>query len=561
MAAPTHSRILILDFGAQYTQLIARRLRETHVYCEIHPYDVGDDFVRSFAPKGIVLSGGPNSVTAGDTPRAPEAVWSLGVPVLGICYGMQTMAAQLGGAVEQGSVREFGYAEVRARGHSKLLQGIEDRRNADGHGLLDVWMSHGDKVTALPPGFTVIGSSNACAIAAMADPMRGFYAVQFHPEVTHTKQGAAILARFAHDICGCAQDWNMEDYAGEAVSEIRARVGGDHVILGLSGGVDSSVAAALIHKAIGDQLTCVFVDHGLLRLNEAEQVMDTFARNLGVHVIHVNATDEMYAALAGVTDPEQKRRIIGRLFVEVFQRESTRLNAGGAGAKWLAQGTIYPDVIESAGAKTKKAHTIKSHHNVGGLPETLHLQLLEPLRELFKDEVRELGRALGLPREMVYRHPFPGPGLGVRILGEVTRRARKPAPPRRRDLHRRASRLSRCRRDELVRPHGAGVRRVPADTLGRRDGRWPHVRARRRPASGTDDRFHDRALGAAAVRAPRHRVEPDHQRGARDQPRGLRHLGQAAGDNRVGVGLADGGASSLERVDAAARQARQIERL
>ncbi len=421
MAAPTHSRILILDFGAQYTQLIARRLRETHVYCEIHPYDVGDDFVRSFAPKGIVLSGGPNSVTDGDTPRAPEAVWSLGVPVLGICYGMQTMAAQLGGAVEQGSVREFGYAEVRARGHSKLLQGIEDRRNADGHGLLDVWMSHGDKVTALPPGFTVIGSSNACAIAAMADPMRGFYAVQFHPEVTHTKQGAAILARFAHDICGCAQDWNMEDYAGEAVAEIRARVGSDHVILGLSGGVDSSVAAALIHKAIGDQLTCVFVDHGLLRLNEAEQVMDTFARNLGVHVIHVNAADEMYAALAGVTDPEQKRRIIGRLFVEVFQRESARLNAGGAGAKWLAQGTIYPDVIESAGAKTKKAHTIKSHHNVGGLPETLHLQLLEPLRELFKDEVRELGRALGLPREMVYRHPFPGPGLGVRILGEVTR--------------------------------------------------------------------------------------------------------------------------------------------
>ncbi len=421
MAAPSHSRILILDFGAQYTQLIARRLRETHVYCEIHPYDVGDDFVRRFAPRGIVLSGGPNSVTEGDTPRAPEAVWSQGVPVLGICYGMQTMAAQLGGSVEPGRVREFGYAEVRARGHSKLFGGIEDRRNAEGHGLLDVWMSHGDKVTALPPGFSAIASSDACAIAGMADPARGFYAVQFHPEVTHTKQGAAILARFAHDICGCAQDWNMKDYVAEAVAAIRAQVGTEKVILGLSGGVDSSVAAALIHKAIGDQLTCVFVDHGLLRQDEAAQVLDTFARNLGVRVIHVDAADEMYAALDGVADPEQKRRIIGRLFVDVFQRESARLAERGTAAKWLAQGTIYPDVIESAGAKTKKAHTIKSHHNVGGLPETLHLKLLEPLRELFKDEVRELGQALGLPREMVFRHPFPGPGLGVRILGAVTR--------------------------------------------------------------------------------------------------------------------------------------------
>jgi GMP synthase (glutamine-hydrolysing) len=421
MVAPTHSRILILDFGAQYTQLIARRLREAHVYCEIHPFDVGDAFVRSFAPKGIILSGGPNSVTDGDTPRAPDAVWTQGVPVLGICYGMQTMAAQLGGAVEPGQVREFGYAEVRARGHSRLFDAIEDRRNPEGHGLLDVWMSHGDKVTALPPGFSLIGSSNACAIAAMADPARDFYAVQFHPEVTHTKQGAAILARFAHDICGCAQDWNMQDYAGEAVAGIRERVGGDEVILGLSGGVDSSVAAALIHKAIGDQLTCVFVDHGLLRLNEGAQVMDTFARNLGVRVIRVDCADEMYAALAGVDDPEAKRRIIGRLFVDVFQREAAKLRVHGAGPKWLAQGTIYPDVIESAGAKTKKAHTIKSHHNVGGLPETLHLKLLEPLRELFKDEVRELGLSLGLPREMVYRHPFPGPGLGVRILGAVTR--------------------------------------------------------------------------------------------------------------------------------------------
>jgi len=421
VAAPSHSKILILDFGAQYTQLIARRLRETKVYCEIHPCDVGDDFIRSFAPKGIVLSGGPNSVTEGDTPRAPAAVFALGVPVLGICYGMQTMAAQLGGAVEQGRVREFGYAEVRARGHSRLLEGIEDRRNADGHGLLDVWMSHGDKVTALPPGFSVIASSSACAIAGMADPERRLYAVQFHPEVTHTKQGAAILARFAHDICGCAQDWNMADYVGEAVDAIRRQVGADEVVLGLSGGVDSAVAAALIHKAIGDQLTCVFVDHGLMRLNEAEQVLDTFERNLGVRVIHVEAADEMYAALAGVDDPERKRRIIGRLFVDVFQREAEKLRSGDVNIRWLAQGTIYPDVIESAGAKTKKAHTIKSHHNVGGLPETLHLALLEPLRELFKDEVRELGLALGLPREMVYRHPFPGPGLGVRILGEVTR--------------------------------------------------------------------------------------------------------------------------------------------
>ncbi len=421
VAAATHDRILILDFGSQVTQLIARRLRETHVYCEVHPHDVSDAFIRSFAPRGIILSGGPNSVIEGDTPRAPDAVWTLGVPVLGICYGMQTMAAQLGGAVETGPVREFGYAEVRAHGHSRLFRDIQDRTNAERHGLLDVWMSHGDKVTALPPGFKVIASNPSCAVAAMADEHRGLYAIQFHPEVTHTRQGAAILARFAHDICGCGNDWNMEDYRGEAIASIRAQVGSDRVILGLSGGVDSSVAAALIHEAIGDQLTCVFVDHGLLRLAEAEQVLDTFERNLGVRVVHVDASDEFMAALAGVSDPEQKRKIIGREFVHVFQREAARLAERGAAAKWLAQGTIYPDVIESAGAKTKKAHTIKSHHNVGGLPETLHLKLLEPLRELFKDEVRELGLTLGLPREMVFRHPFPGPGLGVRILGEVTR--------------------------------------------------------------------------------------------------------------------------------------------
>jgi len=417
MAAQSHSRILILDFGAQYTQLIARRLRESNVYCEIHPYDVDDAFVRSFAPKGIVLSGGPNSVTEEGSPRAPAAVWTQGVPVLGICYGMQTMAMQLGGTVEAGHAREFGYAEVRARGHSAFFREIQDRSNAEGHGLLDVWMSHGDKVTALPEGFRLIGSSPSCAIAAMADESRSFYAVQFHPEVTHTKQGASLLARFAHDICGCGRDWNMHDYLPEAIAAVRAQAGAEEVLLGLSGGVDSSVAAALIHRAIGDRLTCVFVDHGLLRLNEAEQVMHTFAQNLGVKVIHVDASAEFLAALAGIAEPEEKRKIIGRLFVEVFQREAAKL----ANAKWLAQGTIYPDVIESAGAKTKKAHTIKSHHNVGGLPESLHLKLLEPLRELFKDEVRALGLELGLPRDMVFRHPFPGPGLGVRILGEVTR--------------------------------------------------------------------------------------------------------------------------------------------
>jgi len=411
----SHQKILILDFGSQYTQLIARRVRESHVYCELHPWDMTEADIRTFNPAGIILSGGPNSVYEDETPKAPQAVFDIGVPVLGICYGMQTMAAQLGGVVENGLVREFGYAEIRARGHSKLFGGIQDRTNEQGHGLLDVWMSHGDKVTALPPGFAVVASNDTTPIAGMVDEARRFYAVQFHPEVTHTHQGKALLSRFVHDICGCGQDWNMPDYIFEAVEKIRAQVGSDEVILGLSGGVDSSVAAALIHRAIGDQLTCVFVDNGLLRLNEGAQVMETFANYLHMKVIHVDASKEFLHHLIGVSDPEQKRKIIGREFVEVFQREAKKLPQ----AKWLAQGTIYPDVIESAGAKTKKAHTIKSHHNVGGLPESLHLKLLEPLRELFKDEVRELGVALGLPHDMVYRHPFPGPGLGVRILGEV----------------------------------------------------------------------------------------------------------------------------------------------
>jgi len=408
-------KILILDFGSQYTQLIARRVREANVYCELHTWDVSNEFIREYNPAGIILSGGPNSVYDDETPRAPQAVFELGVPVLGICYGMQTMASQLGGKVENATKHEFGYAEIRARGHSALFRDIQDTVNEQGHGLLDVWMSHGDKVTELPAGFSIIASNESTPIAAMADESRKFYAVQFHPEVTHTIQGKAILSRFVHEICGCDRSWNMPDYVETAVNHIRAEVGTDQVILGLSGGVDSSVAAALIHRAIGDQLTCVFVDNGLLRLNEAEQVMDTFAKNLGVKVIHVDASAKFLGDLVGVTDPEAKRKIIGREFVEVFQQESAKLPQ----AKWLAQGTIYPDVIESAGAKTKNAHNIKSHHNVGGLPDTLKLKLLEPLRELFKDEVRELGVALGLPHDMVYRHPFPGPGLGVRILGEV----------------------------------------------------------------------------------------------------------------------------------------------
>jgi GMP synthase (glutamine-hydrolysing) len=412
-----HDKILILDFGSQVTQLIARRIREAHVYCEIHPNDVSDAFIRDFAPKGIVLSGSHASTYEDHELRAPAAVWQLGVPVLGICYGMFTMAVQQGGQVEASTDREFGYAEVRARGHTKLLEGLQDFATPEGHGMLKVWMSHGDKVTALPPGFRLMASTPSCPIAGMADEERRYYGVQFHPEVTHTVQGRAMLERFVLGICGARPDWVMRDHIAEAVAAIREQVGDEEVILGLSGGVDSSVAAALIHRAIGDRLTCVFVDHGLLRLDEARMVMDMFAGKLHAKVVHVDASEQFLGALKGVSDPEAKRKIIGREFVEVFQAEAKKLSH----AKWLAQGTIYPDVIESGAARTKKATTIKSHHNVGGLPETLGLKLLEPLRDLFKDEVRELGVALGLPREMVYRHPFPGPGLGVRILGEVRR--------------------------------------------------------------------------------------------------------------------------------------------
>jgi GMP synthase (glutamine-hydrolysing) len=425
-----HDKILILDFGSQVTQLIARRVREAQVYCEIHPNDVSDDFIRSFGAKGIILSGSHASTYEDHQLRAPQAVWDAGVPVLGICYGMQTMAVQLGGTVSWSDHREFGYAEVRAHGHTRLLNDIADFTTSDGHGMLKVWMSHGDKVTALPPGFKLMASTPSCPIAGMADETRGYYALQFHPEVTHTVQGMAMLTRFVRDIAGCRGDWIMGNYVDEAVARIREQVGSEEVILGLSGGVDSSVAAALIHRAIGDQLTCVFVDHGLLRLNEGAMVMDMFAGRLHAKVIHVQAQAQFLGHLKGVTDPEAKRKIIGREFVEVFQAEAAKLKASGQGAKgenlsrtvkgatWLAQGTIYPDVVESGGTASKKA-TIKSHHNVGGLPATLGLKLLEPLRELFKDEVRALGVALGLPHDMVYRHPFPGPGLGVRILGEV----------------------------------------------------------------------------------------------------------------------------------------------
>ena len=418
MAPNIHAdRILILDFGSQYTQLIARRVREAGVYCELHPWDMAPAAIRAFAPKGVILSGGPESVHAAETPRADPLIFDLGVPVLGICYGLQTMAQQLGGTVAPADHREYGYAQVRARGHSRLLREIEDRTSPEGYGLLDVWMSHGDRVESPPPGFAVIAETANAPLAGIADETRGFYGIQFHPEVTHTRQGSRILERFVHEICGCGRLWTPERIIEDSIAAVRTQVGEHQVLLGLSGGVDSSVVAALLHRAIGDRLTCVFVDNGLLRQGEGDQVMATFARHMGVKVIRVDASERFLDRLRGVSDPEQKRKIIGATFIEVFDDEAAKLKD----VRWLAQGTIYPDVIESAGAKTGKAKVIKSHHNVGGLPEHMKLGLVEPLRELFKDEVRRIGIELGLPSEMVHRHPFPGPGLGVRILGEVRR--------------------------------------------------------------------------------------------------------------------------------------------
>lgn len=407
-------RILILDFGSQYTQLIARRVREAGVYCEIHPSNYDAQSIRSFAAQGIILSGGPETVTSSDTPRAVNTVFELGVPVLGICYGMQTMAQQLGGKVENSDHHEYGYAQVRAHGHTQLLKDIEDHTTREGYGMLDVWMSHGDRVVEMPEGFKLMASTENAPVAAMADESRHFYGIQFHPEVTHTKQGKRIFKRFIVDICGCNTLWNPGNIIEDSIANIREKVGTDEVVLGLSGGVDSSVVAALLHKAIGDKLTCVFVDNGLLRLNEGNQVMTMFAEHMGIKVVRVDAEIRFLNKLSGVDDPEKKRKIIGHEFINVFDDEAGKLE----NAKWLAQGTIYPDVIESGG-QNGTAHLIKSHHNVGGLPDDMELGLVEPLRELFKDEVRELGLELGLPYDMVYRHPFPGPGLGVRILGEV----------------------------------------------------------------------------------------------------------------------------------------------
>ncbi len=416
MTQNIHSqRILILDFGSQYTQLIARRIREIGVFCEIRAYDISNEEIQAYKPLGVILAGSPESTVEEGSPRAPQAVFDLGVPVLGICYGMQTMAVQFGGKVQGSNVQEFGYAQIKVEEGNPLFKDIKDHVDHDGNALLDVWMSHGDKVTKMPEHFQLIASTESCPIAGMFWPEKHFYGVQFHPEVTHTLQGMRLFEHFVLQLCGCEPLWTPANIIDDAISRIRAQVGNDKVLLGLSGGVDSSVVAALLHKAIGEKLTCVFVDNGLLRKNEGDQVMDMFAKNMGVKVIRVDAEELFLAKLEGVADPEQKRKVIGNTFIEIFDEEASKLSD----VKWLAQGTIYPDVIESAASKTGKAHVIKSHHNVGGLPDNMKLELVEPLRELFKDEVRKVGLELGLPYDMVYRHPFPGPGLGVRILGEV----------------------------------------------------------------------------------------------------------------------------------------------
>ena len=410
-----HDKIVVLDYGSQYTQLIARRIRESGVYCEIHPYDIFEHEIKQLNAKGIILSGGPESTTQEEAPKVSQSIFELNIPILGICYGMQAITSMYGGQVETSEHREYGYAQVRARGHSALLTDIEDHTTAEGFGLLDVWMSHGDRVTKLPDNFIVIASTDNAPIAGIANENKKLYGLQFHPEVTHTTQGSRILDRFVKEICQCQALWSLDNIIDDNIQKVQQLVGSDQVLLGLSGGVDSSVVAAMLHKAIGDQLICVFVDNGLLRLNEGDQVMATFDRHMGVKVIRVDAENRFLDALKNVVDPEKKRKVIGNLFIEIFEEEAAKLE----NIKWLAQGTIYPDVIESAGSKTGKAKVIKSHHNVGGLPERMKMSLVEPLRELFKDEVRRLGVELGLPSEMIYRHPFPGPGLGVRILGEI----------------------------------------------------------------------------------------------------------------------------------------------
>ena len=455
-------RILILDFGSQYTQLVARRVRELGVYCELWAWDVSEEQIRQFNPSGIILSGGPESTTELNSPRAPEYVFNAGVPVLGVCYGMQTMAMQLGGAVAGSNEREFGYAQVEVTTPSVLVRDIEDAISAAGKPLLDVWMSHGDKVTAIPADFVTVASTETCPFAIMANEEKRFYGVQFHPEVTHTRQGLRMLERFIIDICECEALWTPAKIIEDAVERLREQVGNDKVILGLSGGVDSSVTAMLLHRAIGDRLTCVFVDNGLLRLNEAQQVMDMFGDHFGLNIVHVPAEQRFLDALAGIDEPEAKRKTIGRVFVEVFDEEALKLED----VKWLAQGTIYPDVIESAASATGKAHVIKSHHNVGGLPKEMKMGLVEPLKELFKDEVRKIGLELGLPYDMLFRHPFPGPGLGVRVLGEEERVLRSAASCRC-YLHRRAAQSGSLQQSQ------PGVHRLPAGSLGRCDGRWP----------------------------------------------------------------------------------------
>lgn len=416
MANIHHDKILILDFGSQYTQLIARRVREIGIYCELLPYDVDNNFIKKFNPKGVILSGGPDTVTLNDSARAPQIVFDLGVPILGICYGMQTMATQLGGQATSADKHEYGFAQIKCEDNEcYLFTDLRDDTHDAGHGILDVWMSHGIEVNTLPDGFKLIASTDNCAIAGFANVQKHYYGLQFHPEVTHTKQGKHILERFVAGICDCQKKWTTNNIITDLVQNLKDQIGDNNVLLGLSGGVDSSVVAALLNKAIGKQLTCVFVDNGLLRLKEGDEVMQTFADNMGVKVIRANAQKKFYDALSNEDEPEAKRKIIGHAFIEVFEEEARKLDD----IKFLAQGTIYPDVIESAGAASGKAKVIKSHHNVGGLPEDLKFDLVEPLKELFKDEVRELGVKLGIPSHMLYRHPFPGPGLGVRILGQV----------------------------------------------------------------------------------------------------------------------------------------------